>query len=674
MIYFLLPILLILFFEVVGQCVFSSLQKEPLTFSFPVGFAAFIAVLYLIGWPISAFNGSFFVYLVLVCFVVLGLIILIIRNRKAIRFVSQPRKTVFFILFLVISVFISYTRTLGDPHGYDTLYYLNMISFNIGNPAMNTLHPHFGTFPNTDIQWITYVFQSYYYFIGCYIYAARSVLSVFGITYETLPAFVWTFQILCQAVFISVSIIVIDEVCKEPVLKATLYLLLILFMGNFYYNNALGFIGNNYRMAYHALATLFLFRYLKTGSKEDRSLFYMIMLGICGLSSTGTFSLILALFGLFFALYDREKSLLKQYALVLSVPILNILIVKLGAHVWIVGTVTLFIGAVVLLNDVILKIYQNKYVRYGTIVLAFLALFALSFRITHNIFDFRAFTYNYSERQDMSWDYFDFSDIRHWIFNLIVLIPMAFYLVKERKHPFAIMSWVLILTVFNPFCCTFVNTVNWVYYRCYDLIINHFTIALFICEMGSILSKTPKMLYSGSLLILSILLSIIQVPRYTNDYFKPGDDYNPIYKIDNSELEIIRNVRTMINDRDIKHPAIITSTFWMPPFIEGSTYLIGKERRYDYNKFSENSYALYLIFFPTDGWDNFRPKDEPPYQKTVELLKESEYDILVVDYGLGGKIDDHYTSFVDLIEGAGYQKTPYSTGAYAVFDLSELKN
>lgn len=674
MIYFLLPLLMILFFEVIGRCIFSYLQKDSLLFSFPVGFAAFIAILYLVGWPISAFNGPFSAYLTLVLIVLLTLMVLVIRNRKAICFRIQTKQTIAFIVFLVISIIISYTRTLGDPHGYDTLYYLNMISFNIGNPAMNTLHPHFGTFPNTDIQWITYVFQSYYYFIECYIYAVRSVLSLVGIAFETLPAFVWTFQILCQAVFIATSITVVDEICKEPVIKVSLFLLLVLFMGNFYYNNALGFIGNNYRMAYHGLATLFLFRYIKNNDKRDRFLFYMIMLGICGLSSTGTFSLILALFGLFFAWYNHEKNLLKEYILVLSVPILNILIVKLGAHIWVVGAVALLIAIVFLSNDFILKVYQNKYIRYGTVVLAFLVLFVLSFRITHNVFDFKAFTYNYSERQDMSWDYFDFSDIRHWIFNLIILIPMSVYLIKDKDHPFAIMSWVLILTVFNPFCCTFVNTVNWVYYRCYDLIINHFTIALFITETGIVLPKTPRKIYSAILLLLSVLLSLIQIPRYTNEYFIPDDDYNPIYKISNSELEIIRNVRTMINDRNIEHPAIITSTFWMPSFIEGSTYLIGKERRYDYNKFSENSYALYLIFFPTDGWDNFRPKDEPPYQKTVELLKESDYDILVVDYGLGGKIDDHYTSFVDIIEGAGYQKTPYSTGVYAVFDLSELKN
>jgi len=674
MIYFILPFILLIYFELLGRWLFSKINEKPLPLSFPVGFIAYIALLYLAGWPISAFNGSFYIYLALVIFITLAGFVLIIKDRRLLCKALPLKHIVLFLILLIASIAVSLTRTLGDPHGYDVLYYLNMISFNIGNKAMNTLHPHFGTYPNTDIQWITYVFQSYYYFIACYIFAVRSVLGLVGISYETLPAFVWTFQIICQAVFIEVSIDVAEELCSERLIKAAVYILLILFMGNFYYNNAFGFIGNNYRMAYHALATLYLFRYIKEKNECHKWLFYLILLGICGLSSTGTFSMALALFGLFFAFYKQEKNLIKEYALVLAIPVLNILIVKLGAKLWVVAATALFIAAVYLLNDIILKIYQNRYVRYGTLALIVLVLAALSFRITGNLFNFRAFTYNYSERQDMSWDYFDFRDIRHWIFNLIILLPALFYLVKERKHPFSVMSWVLILTVFNPFCCTVVNKYNWVYYRCYDLIINHFTIALFLAELSAWFAEKPRRAFQAALLALSIFLAVVQIPRYTNDYFVPGDDYNPVYKINNSELEVTRNVRNMITDRNISSPAIITSTFWMPSFIEGSTYLIGKERRYDYNRYSDNSYALYLLFYPTDGWDNFRPEDKPPYADTVKLLQESDYDILVVDYGLGGEVDGHYTSFVEMIEKAGYSKTDYSTDTYAVFDLNDLKN
>ena len=160
MIYFILPFILLIYFELLGRWLFSKINEKPLPLSFPVGFIAYIALLYLVGWPISAFNGSFYIYLALVIFITLAGFVLIIKDRRLLSKALPLKHIVLFLILLIASIAVSLTRTLGDPHGYDVLYYLNMISFNIGNKAMNTLHPHFGTYPNTDIQWITYVFQS----------------------------------------------------------------------------------------------------------------------------------------------------------------------------------------------------------------------------------------------------------------------------------------------------------------------------------------------------------------------------------------------------------------------------------------------------------------------------------------------------------------------------------
>ena len=110
----------------------------------------------------------------------------------------------------------------------------------------------------------------------------------------------------------------------------------------------------------------------------------------------------------------------------------------------------------------------------------------------------------------------------------------------------------------------------------------------------------------------------------------------------------------------------------MPSFIEDSTYLIGKERRYNYDQYNDNSYALYLIFYPTDGWDNFRPTDQPDYDNVIGLLKESEYNILVVDYGLYADYKGQYISLADAVESDGtYIRSEYSTSKYAVFYLGD---
>lgn len=675
--YFIFPVLMIIYFELLGRWVMYKFGKEPLDFSFVVGFLTVMAIYYVIAWPITALNQSFYLFVGLSLILFLGSIILIIKDIKNLSFKFDLKMVILFILLVGFEVFISWNRTLGETHGFDTLYYLNMISFNIGNDAMNTLHPHFGTYPNTDVQWITYVFQSFYYFVPTVIYLIRSGLSFIGMSFETLPAYTWGFQIFAHALFTGTSLMCIKEIkADNNILKLALVILLVLFMGNFYYNNCFGFIGNNYRMSIHAIATLFLFRYFKNCDRNYLYLFYLSMLGMCAVSSTGTFSFVFVLFGLFFVLYNKEKNILRHYTLLLYVPTVNILITKFGMRFYIFAGVAVLFAAVWLLNDIIMKLYQNKYVRYGTVAVLSLLFIGLSFMLTHNIFDFNAFINNYSEIADMSWDYFMFSDLRHWIFNPIVLVPLLYFIVKDPRHPFSIISIILIVVFFNPLGCTIMNKLNWVYYRSYDIIINQYTLVFLICYLvNSIDIYRVKYILSIVLLVLSLVLSYIQIPRYFHESFIPDDDYNHIFKIENSELEVIYNVRNMINDLNIENPRIITSTFFMPSFIDNSTYLFGKEKRYNHSLYTENSYELYLIFFPFDGiYDNFYPQGSvPQYDKTIELLDNCDYDILIVDNGnYYQATDGKYYPLTSLVEENGkYQKTEYSTSRYAVYYLGE---
>lgn len=672
--YLLYPLLLLVYFEIFGRWFLMKIKKPLFEYSFIVGFIVIMAILYIISWPITSFNGNFYHLAILYGLLFLVSLIFIVKDIKKINFRFNYKWWLLFFVFLIILVIISYTRTLGDPHGFDSLYYVNMVSFNIGNTELNSLHPHFGTYPNTDIQWITYVFQAYYYFVEVIIWAISKVLNVLGIWFNTMPAYVWGFEIMCEMFTVGVSIECIKELnSKNKILNISFYILLILFIGNFYYNNVFGFIGNNYRMATHALSTIYLFRYFKSRDNKDFIMFLICMVGMCSLASTGTFSLVFILIGLFFVLCDKEKNLLKFYVVTCYVPVCNILVTKFNQQWWIyVGVLVLF-TVVWLLNDFILNLFRDKKVRIITVVICFIVMFVLSLTITHNPFDFKVFFNNYSEIQDMSWDYFMFTDVRHWIFNFLVLIPMFYYLIKNRKDYFSMICWILIIIFFNPFVCTYLNKINWVYYRAYDIIINQFTLIYFINYLIEKLSfKNVGKTISVVILVLSIVLASIQIPNYYHYTFEPDDDYNPIYKLENSEIDLINSIRAMINDKNIKNPKIINQTFYMAPYIPGSSYLIGKERRYNYNAYDDVSYQLYLIFFPSDGYDNFRPTDTPDYDHVVDYLKKCDYDILIIDYNLFATINGTYQQMVEYLNNEGtFISNEYSTGEFAVYYLKD---
>ena len=667
--YFLFAALLAIYFEFLGRYFLWIFHKKTFPLSFCVGITFTMAFFYLFGWPISAFNLPSIYYSLFLSIYFLVTTILILKNIKKIDCSFNFKFLLFFLILLFFEIYTSWNKTLGDPHGFDAVYYINYISSNVDANALNSVHPLFGTTPNTYKDTITYVFQSYNYFVSSLIFIIKKVCGLVSISIDFLPAYYWIFQIQLHIFFISISLISIKEISsKNKLIKSSLILLLILFMNNFYYNTDFGFIGNTFRMSVHALATIFLFRYFKEKDHTSLFLFFISMLGLCGFSSTGTFATIFVLFGLFFYLYDKELNLIKYYCLVLYIPVLNILCVKFGINAYALLATTILFIIVYFLNNMILNLYKNKYLRIGTIVILVLFLIIMNMAVSGKVIDFYGFIKNYSETQDMSWDYFDFYDIRHWVFNLLVLIPLFFFIFKEKKHPFSIICIVLILTFFNPLAGTFINKLCWVYYRTYDIIINQFTLAFFINYLLS--SVGYNKIACGALATFSIMLVILQYPRYYHYQFKPDDDYNHLYKIENSELEMIRNVQSLINDDNLVSPKIINTTFYMNSFIEDGEYLIGKERRYNYDQFDETSYALYLIFYPSDGWDNFRPADTPDYDNVTELLKKSNYDMVIVDNGLYITYKGEYITLADAICSDGtYQKSEYSTANFAVIKL-----
>ena len=137
-------------------------------------------------------------------------------------------------------------------------------------------------------------------------------------------------------------------------------------------------------------------------------------------------------------------------------------------------------------------------------------------------------------------------------------------------------------------------------------------------------------------------------------------------------MELIRNVRKLISDNNIENPKIINQTFYMASYIENSTYLIGKEKRYNYSYFDEITYNLYLIFFPHDyAYDNFWPTGAVAnYNNLKYYLDNCDYDILIVNSNSFFYDDNgNYIQLSKYVEDSGYNKSEYSTYFYDVYLL-----
>ena len=129
MVYFIFPFILLIYFELLGRWLIYKTKISSLKFPFLIGFLAFMALLYITSWPITAFNGNFYHLAILYGLFFILSIILIFKDIKKISFKFDTKFWIVFFLFLICEIYISYHRTLGDPHGFDPLYYINIRKF-----------------------------------------------------------------------------------------------------------------------------------------------------------------------------------------------------------------------------------------------------------------------------------------------------------------------------------------------------------------------------------------------------------------------------------------------------------------------------------------------------------------------------------------------------------------
>ena len=82
--YFIYPLFLILYFELLGRWIFYKFDKKIFDFSFVLGFIVFLGVFYLISFPITVFHLSFKLLLAEYIIVFLLSIFLIVKDFKKI--------------------------------------------------------------------------------------------------------------------------------------------------------------------------------------------------------------------------------------------------------------------------------------------------------------------------------------------------------------------------------------------------------------------------------------------------------------------------------------------------------------------------------------------------------------------------------------------------------------
>lgn len=668
--YFLVAMLLVGYFELTGKLFLSFINFNKVKLAFPFGLMLFMAFAYISTSILSYSNCSFWLVFTIYALYFAVSILLLVKYRKKIEWKIPVIDWALVLIFVFVMIYYSYNTALGDSSGFDSTFYLNLISTNIKAKHMNTTDLYYGGYVSGQSK--QYVFQSYFYFVSCFTYIAVKLLSYVTIA-NNYSVIIWIFQILFNFYFASIVINSARYICEDKkYLKYVLLFIFLFFLGKIYWNNVFGFYGNSYRQFAIAYAIMALHELLNNDTKENWMLLAVCLWSACAFSSTGVFTSVFLLFGSFFILVKTHKKIFKWYALILFMPLINLACVaaRMPLVLSVVGVLLMCI-AMYLLNDNLIKFFNKKYVLLVVLSLSFLTTFLLSYKVTGDVFNFRAFFDNYSERADMTFSYFTFYEFlgkNELIYRLLILSLLAYSLVFEHSNKLIRIFIIIFLVFFSPFNCTILNKLNVVYYRALDIIVNPFNIFLF----GSMLFDrlNNKYIYFGSLTIL-LLISInntnFKTPLYFHEKFVPSNSYNPIMKMSTDEFDILNKLKNELEYiGDERY--IVTTNLYTESVIPNCRYLYGRTLPLNEN-WSYAEKQVYSMFYPPNYLGERCKEIKADYNNMAKYLKESGIDYLVLDKSLDYYNEDakEWQYVVYAVSECGYGYSIYSNDSYELF-------
>ena len=620
--YILVSIIFIAYLEVLGQWFLSKLNRE-FRISFPFGFILLMAYSYITIAIPSSLQWSFNYLVIVFGLFFLISIILIIKDLKKVKWHFSLISWLIMALCCGVLIYYGYNTTLGSLNGFDSTYYLNLITSNINNSRLNSISPLVGKFSDSLKVSYQYTFQSYYYFLSVFVYFVRMILRKLTFDVYYVDLICWIFQIIYNFYFLSLVINTLDKISHNRKLFSFVVLFIYTFFyGKYYFNSVFGFFGNSFRTITFGYLICILFDVFKSNDIKDKILVFVISLAACSFSSSSIFTLVFMCFGLAFSMPKKDKYFFIEAVLLMALPLFNLIVVlKKDISFNRIKETLILCLFLLILNKYLVSLFKNKYFRIFVLIFGFMVMAYMSYRVTNNLFDFSAFFDNQGETADM---YFNYcrpfgTTVKHYYvlcFDLLLIIYLIF-----NRNEYTTMVLSLIIVIFNPFCVSYLYSINEVYHRAFDLFFNPYTFILFF----NYLINNKYLYYGASILIFSLFVFNIDYlnPSYYHESFIPSKDYNGQYKMDNDEIDIIRQIDNDSKYRGLSYPTICTPNLLTEANL-GGFYIYG--RTYIYWYVGSSNMDAYRLFYP-DRLVEF----DIDYTKIYEYLWNSKIDYLVVD-------------------------------------------
>lgn len=620
-----IPILLIVYFELLGKTAFKLLRFSSFTFYFPIGLFLVLGITY----PLSILtnnNCSFYLFSAILLILFCISLFFIVKNYKFEKY-KYKHLLIMIIITVLLTIFSAQT-TLGNLDGFDVVHYLNMTTQNIGLDSFNSKDIYFNTVPEFSMTY--YSSEVYYYFAGAIIYIFGKLATLLKIKFYYSTCFIWVFQILFNSVIGALFIEGINRY-KKLGTKIFYFVVLVLIFGKLYFNNALGFFGNSFYTLCLSYVSIVLIEFLQSRNRRNLLLIYILLYSMCSFSTSGIFTFLFVLIGLFFVNDNYEKDYI-WYAALIYLPISNALFME--RNNWVICYIfpSLLSLIVIVFRKYIFILFNDKKRKIIFLIFLFVCTFLLSRKYSQGFFDFSGLLNNNSQIADMTLNYFSlkYDSILIAIYKIVIIVILFTSLLINRNNKYIYFIFTLIIVIFNPFSCNFINRYINVYYRAYDIFINPFSI-IYLFDTLIIRLNNKYSSLAISIVVSFVLLANMNIfkPIYYNECFVPLNDYNFFYKMSNDQFDIIDNLRSNIDYYGEENPYIISSNILTQSMIPNGKYMFARGRIIS-NNWTSDELKLYEIFYPPEYLGD-KYTDNPDYDNILNYINNSRVNYVVVD-------------------------------------------
>ena len=636
-----------------GEALMQKLSMDEFVFNASFGFVLLIALLQIGYFPVQFFNLNF-IFIVIWSLIVLsvGVGFTIVYRRALIRH-FQNRRFLYIagasIVFLVVFYFM--TIDIGFS---DSPMYLNYIAQNINNEHINLFNLYSGL---EGSEWDTlYLYQGYYHFASFIVWLINIPHYIFGstMTMDTLPIVIWGMGWLYQVVSTGFILDMIDDFnISNTFYRRILTLFTIGFTNFYYWKVAFAFYGNTFRSLLIWVLLFLLYRYVKSNYEKNYiPLVWIVLFAGCASSSSFFFISFEVMFGfLCYLIYVKKTEWIKSMAN-LVLPIVVYACVYLYKNNAFIG---ISIGILALIyyskrNQKWLKPSLNWIERLITnhrnfwFILLLFVVYGGSFiyQSTHPdyLYDMAYWAQNHTN-YDMVKDYrFIYSGWIDNILNVIRWCGLIVWLFTRRSEGTKAIKIILVVTMvvfLSPFSVVFISrylTGN-VFYRAIEIVFNPLTETMFIISLVDLIKV--KWFRPTLCTVLMVLTIYAHVGSFINDdnglyawHITEGKDVNHIYKIPDSDIDIIRRFSGVLDEngeRNRNDQITVISQVDGVRVFEPQIYQLFTARDYFYPSVRVDDTFYQMA---TNHYDWITYPDDLPYENVCDYFYQYGVEYIIV--------------------------------------------